>query len=80
MSILEQLDERWGEDRGIAGVWSNYRDDGPWWEITRQFHPLTWQFGLLVQRELACSSYGNWLAIVIAFGPFSLAARREWLR
>jgi hypothetical protein len=79
-NLLERLDERWGDDRGVSAIWCNYRNDGPWWDITRHFHPLLWSFGVEIQRELACSSSGHWLMLSISFGPFSLTARREWSR
>lgn len=82
-ALMEEIEERYGEDRGISGIWSNYVDEQtPHWSIDRQFYPLRWGFGIDVQREPGGPG-PNWpasLTISADLGPWCFYARREWKR
>jgi hypothetical protein len=76
---LRDLDNKYCDDRGISGIWSNYKDaKTPYWDLDRQFHPLTWGFGVEVNRQVGDAHSPHMLIVSVTFGPWSWGARREW--
>ena len=76
---IRDLDEKYGDGNGIAGVWGNYKDERtPYWDLDRQFHPLTWGFGVEVNRQVGGSWDPHMLWFSVTVGPWTWVLRREW--
>lgn len=79
MKTLAQWSDEYSDDQGVGCWWSNYREDGPYWEIGPHFHPLQWELSLRVEREVGSGkTWPNRLYLSATLGPWSVFAIRTW--
>jgi len=76
---LRNLDNKYSDDQGIDCLWSNWKDERtPYWELNREYHPLSWSFGVQVQRQVGGGWSPHMLILDVSAGPWTLGLRREW--